>query len=89
MSERVLLRLYYTVAVKVQYLQDIKPKVPLKVAKPLLQFPHHQSQGQQQIPASYGNCTGATHSSLANSTSTKSRMRWTLELHKAFVEVVK
>ncbi|XP_017415226.1 protein PHOSPHATE STARVATION RESPONSE 1 isoform X3 [Vigna angularis] len=70
-------------------IRDIEPKVPFQVAKPLSQFPGHQSQGLQQLPASYGdNCSGATLSSSANSTPAKSRMRWTPELHEAFVEAV-
>ncbi|XP_014513979.1 protein PHOSPHATE STARVATION RESPONSE 1 isoform X1 [Vigna radiata var. radiata] len=70
-------------------IRDIEPKVPFQVAKPLSQFPGHQSQGLQQLPASLGeNCSGATLSSSANSTPAKSRMRWTPELHEAFVEAV-
>ncbi|ESW16852.1 hypothetical protein PHAVU_007G190100 [Phaseolus vulgaris] len=68
-------------------IQDIEPKVPFQVAKPLSQFPGHQCQGQQQLPASFvDNCIGLSCS--ANSTPAKSRMRWTPELHEAFVEAV-
>ncbi|KAK7393368.1 hypothetical protein VNO78_21921 [Psophocarpus tetragonolobus] len=70
-------------------IQDLEPKVPFQVSKPISQFPGHQSQGHQQLPASYGeNCTGAALSSSANSAPAKSRMRWTPELHEAFVEAV-
>ncbi|XP_029125364.1 protein PHOSPHATE STARVATION RESPONSE 1 isoform X2 [Cajanus cajan] len=67
-------------------IQDLEPKV----SKPFSQFPGNQSQGYQQPPAaSYGeNCTGAALASSANSAPAKSRMRWTPELHEAFVEAV-
>ncbi|KAL5149126.1 Protein PHOSPHATE STARVATION RESPONSE 1 [Glycine soja] len=59
-------------------IQDLEPKIP-----------GHQSQGHQQLPASYGeNCIGAALSSSANFAPAKSRMRWTPELHEAFVEAV-
>ncbi|KAH1216602.1 Protein PHOSPHATE STARVATION RESPONSE 1 [Glycine max] len=70
-------------------IQDLEPKVPFQVSKPLSQIPGHQSQGHQQLPASYGeNCIGAALSSSANFAPAKSRMRWTPELHEAFVEAV-
>ncbi|KAE9619397.1 putative transcription factor MYB-HB-like family [Lupinus albus] len=66
-------------------IQDFEPKV----SKPSSQFPGHQAHGHQQLPASSGeNCNGAAPFSSANSASAKPRMRWTPELHEAFVEAV-
>ncbi|KAF1878749.1 hypothetical protein Lal_00047421 [Lupinus albus] len=70
-------------------IQDFEPKVPFQVSKPSSQFPGHQAHGHQQLPASSGeNCNGAAPFSSANSASAKPRMRWTPELHEAFVEAV-
>lgn len=48
-----------------------------------------QPQMSQQLPGTPGEiCTGGGQSSSGNAAPAKQRMRWTPELHEAFVEAV-
>ncbi|KAK6940618.1 SANT/Myb domain [Dillenia turbinata] len=66
-----------------------EPKMAYQVPKKSPSLSVHQPQDHQRIPSASGEiCTGVNPSSSASNASTKPRMRWTPELHEAFVEAV-
>ncbi|KAL3849999.1 hypothetical protein ACJIZ3_011881 [Penstemon smallii] len=68
---------------------DPEPMASYQIMKPSTNLSAQQPHISQQLPSTPGEiCGNAGQSSSSNAASSKQRMRWTPELHEAFVEAV-
>ncbi|KAL4030399.1 hypothetical protein IC575_008635 [Cucumis melo] len=66
---------------------DLEPKMEHQASKPSIKMPVQQVQVQNQLPSS-GEIPMIATTTSSNGAPSKPRMRWTPELHDAFVEAV-